>query len=219
MPRLRRVNEAGSLKDRKRGEAMSTISDTSIRETIDKELREHLCVLNLVAETLKDQIATVARIAIKALSGNKKIFFMGNGGSAADAQHLAAELVGRFKAERKALPAIALTTDTSILTALANDYGYESVFSRQITALANSGDVVIGISTSGQSPNVVKGIQTAKDMGCKTIGFTGRDGGEVAKLVDVSLIVPSTETSRIQEAHITIGHILCGLIEQAIVTR
>ncbi len=198
---------------------MPTISDASIRETVDKELREHLCVLSLVAETLKDQIGIAARVAIEAICCHNKILFMGNGGSAADAQHLAAELVGRFKVERKALPAIALTTDASILTALANDYGYDSVFSRQIAALANIGDVVIGISTSGQSPNVIKGIQTAKDLGCKTIGFTGRDGGEVAKLVNVSLIVPSTETSRIQEAHITIGHILCGLIDQAIVAR
>lgn len=185
---------------------------------IKDEITEHMNVINALAVTQSEQISEMALMMLEAIKNGKKIFFMGNGGSAGDAQHLAAELVGRFKAERRALPAIALTTDTSILTALANDYGYEFVFSRQIEALANSGDVVIGISTSGQSPNVVKGIQTAEGMGCKTIGFTGRDGGKVAKLVDLSLIVPSAETSRIQEAHIMIGHILCGLIEQSIVT-
>lgn len=184
---------------------------------IHDEMTEHMNVITALAGSHSEQISEMALLMLEAITNGKKILFMGNGGSAADAQHLAAELVGRFKAERKALAAIALTTDTSILTALANDYGYESVFSRQIAALAHSGDVVIGISTSGQSPNVVKGIQMAKDMGCKTIGFTGRDGGEVAKLVDLSLIVPSGETSRIQEAHIMIGHILCGLIEQTIV--
>ncbi|MCX5706188.1 MAG: SIS domain-containing protein, partial [Candidatus Omnitrophica bacterium] len=139
----------------------------------------------------------------------------GNGGSASDAQHIAAELVGRFRKERKGLAAISLTTNTSILTSLANDYGYDIVFARQIEALAEKFDLAIGISTSGKAKNVALGIKQAKKMGLKTIGLTGGDGGELAKLVDISLIVPSSVTARIQEAHITIGHIICELIEEA----
>lgn len=192
-------------------DSVGTLSDT-----IHKEFREHLSTMQAVAETLHDQVRAVAEIAIEALRDGKKLLLMGNGGSAADAQHIAAELIGRFKAERRALPAIALTTDTSILTAMANDYGYESVFARQIAALATEGDVVVAISTSGNSPNVLRGIEAANEIGCKTIGWTGRDGGALAKLVGLCLIVPSQETSRIQEAHITIGHIVCSLIEQTI---
>lgn len=193
-----------------------TFSKRDMRDKIGDDFREHLSVLGVVAETQAGQIFMIATMLIDALLNNKKILLLGNGGSAADAQHIAAELVGRFNTERRALPAIALTTDTSILTALANDYGYDTVFSRQIAALSNTGDVVIGISTSGKSANILKGIEVAKGIGCKTVGLTGKDGGDLAKLADVCLIVASNETSRIQEAHITIGHILCGLVEQAI---
>jgi D-sedoheptulose 7-phosphate isomerase len=147
---------------------------------------------------------------------NGKVILFGNGGSASDSQHIAAELVGRFKKDRTALAAIALTVNTSVLTSLANDYGYEVVFARQIEALGQKNDVAIGISTSGKAKNVANGLRQAKKMGLKTVALTGGDGGEIAKLAEVSLVVPSPVTARIQEAHITIGHIICELIEQAV---
>lgn len=162
------------------------------------------------------QIIEIAELVIDALKKNGKLIVFGNGGSASDAQHITAELVGRFKKDRAGLAAIALTTNTSILTALANDYGYDVVFARQIEALGQKNDVVLGISTSGKAKNVAAGIKQAKKMGLKTVALTGGDGGDIAKLADVSLLVPSASTPRIQEAHITIGHILCELIEQAI---
>ena len=145
-------------------------------------------------------------------SGGKLLFF-GNGGSAADAQHLAAEFVGRFQIERHALPAIALTTDSSILTAVGNDYGFDQIFARQVQALGRPGDVAIGISTSGNSPNVTGAIKQAAKQDLKTIGLAGKDGGSLAKAVDVSIVVASTNVARVQECHITIGHILCELVE------
>ena len=147
------------------------------------------------------------------LQGGGKILLMGNGGSAADCQHIAAEIVGRYKRERKGLPAIALTTDTSILTSVANDYGFNYIFARQVEAHCNPGDVVIGISTSGSSANVVAGIETAKAAGATTIALIGGKGGKLAELCDLVLDMPSTDTPRIQEAHILVGHILCDLIE------
>ncbi len=149
------------------------------------------------------------------LQNSGKILLMGNGGSAADCQHIAAEIVGRYKRERKGLPAIALTTDSSILTSVGNDYGFNHVFSRQVEALCNEGDVVIGISTSGNSANVVAGIETARGAGAWTVGLTGTGGGRLAELCDVTLTMPSGDTPRIQEAHILIGHILCDLIESS----
>ena len=137
----------------------------------------------------------------------------GNGGSAADSQHIAAEIVGRYKTERKGLPAIALTTDSSSITAIGNDFGYLDVFSRQVEALANKGDVLIGISTGGTSINVVNGLKIGKNLGCKAIGFSGKDGGEFSALCDVNLIVAAEDTPRIQEMHILIGHIICHLID------
>lgn len=142
-----------------------------------------------------------------------KILLMGNGGSAADSQHIAAEIVGRFKKDRKGLPAIALTTDTSILTSVGNDYGYEEIFARQIEALCTKLDMVIGITTSGNSGNVVKAMQKAKRIGAKTIGLTGGSGGKLSDICDQNLIVPSNVTARIQEAHIFIGHCLCEILE------
>lgn len=145
-------------------------------------------------------------------SGNK-LFFFGNGGSAADAQHLAAEFVNRYLLDRPALPAIALTTDTSILTSISNDTEFSDVFSRQLLALGKQGDIAIGITTSGNSPNILKAFEAAKRIGMKTIALVGKDGGEVAKVADLSLIVPSHSTPRIQETHILIGHILCEIVE------
>ena len=185
-----------------------------MQETIKAELKESLEVKNLVLKNLVSQIEKAARWMIETLKGGGKIFFFGNGGSAADAQHLAAELIGRYRKDRKSLPAIALSTDTSILTAVANDYGFETVFAKQIEGLAKSEDLAFGISTSGNSRNVIEGLEKAKEIGCKTIGLLGCDGGRIAEIVDLAIIVPSKATPRIQETHITIGHILCQLIEQ-----
>lgn len=182
---------------------------------IEQLIDEHIAVAQAIQTDCLEDIRQVAAICKTALTGGHKILFMGNGGSAADSQHLAAELVGRFKKERKGLASIALTTDTSILTAVANDYGFDSVFSRQVEALAVAGDVVVGLSTSGNSPNVVKAIQAAKDQGAITVGMAGRQGGKLAGLCDVCIKVPSEVTARIQEGHSLIGHILCQLIEEA----
>jgi D-sedoheptulose 7-phosphate isomerase len=151
-----------------------------------------------------------------ALANGNKLLVMGNGGSAADSQHFVAEIVGRFKMERRALPAIALSTDTSILTAIGNDYGFESIFSRQVEALAASGDIVVGLSTSGNSPNVLKALNLAHDLGCRTVGLLGKDGGSIKPACDLALVVPTTDTPRIQEGHITIIHIVCDLVEKAL---
>lgn len=162
------------------------------------------------------QILEIADVMINCYKKGGKVILFGNGGSASDSQHIAAELVGRFQKDRKALPAIALTTNTSILTAIANDYGYDVVFSRQIEALAQKNDIAIGISTSGKAKNVNLGIRQAKKMGLKTVVLTGGDGGDLAKIADISLVVPSAVTARIQEVHITVGHILCEIVEEAV---
>lgn len=161
-------------------------------------------------------IVKIANAMIYAYKKGGKVVLFGNGGSAADAQHIAAELVGKYKMIRKPLPAIALTTNTSILTACANDYGYETVFTKQIEALVEKDDVVIGISTSGTSPNVIEGIKAAKEKGAITVGFTGEQGSELGNNVDMCLAVPSKDTPRIQESHITAGHIICFLVEKSI---
>ena len=180
---------------------------------IEKELEAHRKVLEQTVAGLQHFIYTAGVIVTEALEAGNKILLCGNGGSAADAQHIAAELTGRYKVERRGLPAIALTTDTSALTAIANDYGYEQVFARQIEALARSGDVIIGISTSGNSPNVVYALERAKEIGCKAIGLSGKGGGEMNNVCDLNIIVPSDDTARIQEMHILIGHILCQLVD------
>lgn len=163
-----------------------------------------------------DEVARAALMLIGAVRAGKKILFFGNGGSAADAQHLAAEFVNRYQMERPGLAAIALTTDTSILTSIANDTTFTEVFSRQIEALGQEGDVAVAITTSGRSPNVIRGVEAARQRGLRTIGLLGKDGGRVKSLVDLPIVVPSDSTSRIQEVHITIGHILCELVEQAL---
>lgn len=185
-----------------------------MQDKIKSELKESIDVKNLILKNLVPQIEKAAHWMIETLKAGNKILFFGNGGSAADAQHLAAELIGRYRKDRRSLPAVALSTDTSILTAVANDYGFETVFAKQIEGLAKQGDLAFGISTSGNSRNVIEGIEKAKEIGCKTIGLLGCDGGRIAEVADLSIIVPSRATPRIQEAHITIGHILCQLIEQ-----
>jgi D-sedoheptulose 7-phosphate isomerase len=185
-----------------------------MQEKIKAELKESVDVKNLVSKNLAPQIETAAKWMIESLKKGNKILVFGNGGSAADAQHIAAELIGRYRKDRKSLSAIALTTDTSILTSLSNDYGFETIFARQVEGLARTGDIAIGISTSGNSRNVLEGIEKAKELGCRTIGLLGCDGGRIADVCDLSITVPCKITPRIQESHITIGHILCGLVEQ-----
>lgn len=185
-----------------------------MRERIKEILLESIQIKEDIMRTGISQILDITQIIIDCLKKSGKVMLFGNGGSAADCQHIAAELIGRFKKDRNGLPAIALTTDTSILTSIANDYGYEIVFAKQIEALGQKNDVAIGISTSGKAKNVAAGIKQAKKMGIKTVALSGGDGGELAKLADTSLLVPSSVTARIQEAHITIGHIICELVEQ-----
>jgi D-sedoheptulose 7-phosphate isomerase len=188
--------------------------DEKMREIVVEELEESANVKIMMAQSLSDKIVNAAEIIIDACRKEKKVLLVGNGGSAADAQHIAAEFVGRFKLERIGLPAIALTTDTSILTALANDYGYDMVFSRQLDALANEGDVLIAITTSGTSPNILKAVEVARSKNVKVIGLTGGGGGKLKDAADLAIIVPTNNTPRIQEAHITIGHIICNLVER-----
>jgi len=185
-----------------------------MRERIKDILLESIQVKEEILRNQIESINQIAELMIDCLKKDGKVFVFGNGGSASDSQHIAAELVGRFKKDRSALAGIALTTNTSILTSIANDYGYEFVFSRQVEALGKKNDVVLGISTSGKAKNVALGIKQAKKMGIKTVIFSGGDGGDIVKLADVSLVVPSKITARIQEAHITIAHIICEMIEQ-----
>ena len=179
------------------------------------EFEEHLKTSQATFESIGHSVEVAAKLCIDCLKNGNKILLFGNGGSAADAQHIAAELVGRYKTERKGLAAIALTTDTSALTAIGNDYGYDRVFDRQVEALANTGDVAIGISTGGSSANVASALKLAKDLDCKTIGFSGRGGGEMNELCDINIVVPAQDTARIQEMHIVIGHTICHLIDLA----
>ncbi|HEX5538150.1 MAG TPA: D-sedoheptulose 7-phosphate isomerase [Methylophilaceae bacterium] len=181
-------------------------------ETLRSALADHQAVMAKL-EALLPQIAAVADVMKSCLKRGNKILLMGNGGSAADSQHIAAEIVGRYKRERRGLPAIALTTDTSILTSVGNDYGFDFIFSRQVEALCAADDVVFGISTSGNSANVVRAMETAKQLGAITVGMLGGSGGKLAALCDHSLVMPSSDTPRIQEAHIFIGHMLCELAE------
>jgi D-sedoheptulose 7-phosphate isomerase len=181
-------------------------------ENLSAALVEHQNVMSKLTALLP-KIAAVADEMRACLQRGGKILLMGNGGSAADSQHIAAEIVGRFKRERRGLPSIALTTDTSIITSVGNDYGFEFIFSRQIEALCTPLDLVIGLTTSGNSPNVVMAIETAKEIGATTVGMTGGTGGKLATLCDFCLIMPSNETARIQEAHIFVGHSLCELLE------
>jgi D-sedoheptulose 7-phosphate isomerase len=186
-----------------------------MQDMINKEFQLHLETMQKVMQTMISDLEKSAQIAIETLKNGNKILLCGNGGSAADAQHIAAELTGRYKVERKGLPAIALTTDTSVLTAIGNDYGYDRVFDRQFEALANKGDMLIGISTSGNSANVMNALKLAKNMECFTLGFSGRTGGYMNEVCDLNLIVPSDNTPRIQEMHILFGHTICQAIDDA----
>jgi len=164
-------------------------------------------------EQLSSVIESIAKLAIKSIESYGKVILFGNGGSASDAQHIAAELVGRYKTTRKGLAAIALTTDTSAITAISNDFGYENVFKRQLEALLDENDLVIGISTSGNSSNVINALEYAKNHGAKVVGFSGSQGGKMNKICDINLVIPSNDTPRIQEMHIFVGHPLCHLID------
>jgi D-sedoheptulose 7-phosphate isomerase len=186
---------------------------TDGRALLIASLEEHLVSLKALVDTKLDQIVQTGELICRTLKAGKKVLLCGNGGSAADAQHIAAELVGRYELHRRAWPAIALTTDTSALTAISNDFGYEEVFARQVEALAETNDVLIAISTSGGSPNVIRAVEKAKECGCKTIALGGGDGGRLASLCDYALIVPSNRTARVQEAHITIGHLWCEMVD------
>lgn len=159
------------------------------------------------------KLIDVIKLVSHAFESGNKIFFFGNGGSAADAQHLAAEFVNRFVMDRPPLPAMALTTDTSILTSISNDDTFDEIFAKQLRALGKEGDVAVGISTSGNSPNIIKAFEVAKEMGMKRVALAGNNGGAISKMADLSLVVPSTSTPRIQEVHILIGHILCEMVE------
>ena len=185
-----------------------------MKDEIRLQLRSHCEVMAAIERDLTPAIESAATLLADALKNGNKLLVMGNGGSAADAQHFAAEIVGRFKLERRALPALALSTDTSILTAVGNDYGFENIFSRQVEAHAAPGDVVLGISTSGNSPNVQLALQKAAQAGCRTLALLGRDGGSIKGVAELSIVVPSDDTPRVQEGHITIIHILCDLVER-----
>ena len=186
---------------------------SSINEQVIKTITESSNLI-LNSRDLSEKIEESINEIIKCFKTGNKIIIFGNGGSAADAQHIVAEFIGRFQKERKSLPAISLTTDSSIITSLSNDYSYEIVFSRQCESLVSKGDVVIGISTSGNSKNVEKGIKTAKSMGAVTIGLLGGDGGIINNVVDIPIVVKSTNTARIQEVHRVIYHIICGIVEE-----
>jgi D-sedoheptulose 7-phosphate isomerase len=188
----------------------------SIATPLLRSLHEHEETIAQLAHHCLPMIQHAAEMIIRALQAGKRLFLCGNGGSAADAQHIAAEFVGRFERERRAYPAIALTTDTSALTAIANDYGIEYMFARQVESLANPEDVLVGISTSGNSPNILAAVKAARRLGCRTIGLTGAQGKRLAALCDVAIVVPSARTARIQEAHITIGHLWCELADLAL---
>jgi len=181
-------------------------------------IADHMAVITGLAEQ-QDMLERIASEMTRAICKGKKVLWCGNGGSAADSQHLAAELMGRFRRERKGLPSIALTTDTSILTAIANDYGYDKVFQRQVEGLCTEGDVVVGISTSGNSRNVCAALETARRMGAITVAFTGRTGGLLSGIADLTLCVSSDDTARIQEAHILCGHMICDFIELTVCER
>lgn len=184
-----------------------------MRKTIADEFESHLQTIQKTIEVLQDDVAKASGMCVNALKNGNKILLFGNGGSAGDAQHIAAELTGRYKTERRGLPGIALTTDTSALTAIGNDYGYDRVFDRQVEALAQSGDILIGISTSGNSKNVINAFKIGKEMGCICIGLSGRDGGGMNEVSDINVVVPSNNTPRIQEMHILIGHTICQIID------
>ena len=187
-----------------------------MKNYIIKQIADSAATKQAILENddLLDTIVTVAQACVEVYRKGKKTILAGNGGSAADAQHIAAELVGRYGFDRPSIPSLALTTDTSNLTAIGNDYGYDKVFSRQLEGMAQEGDLFIGISTSGNSQNIITAFESARDRGVTTVALVGRDGGKMAEMADYAIIIPSNATPRIQESHILIGHILCDIIEK-----
>jgi len=187
-----------------------------VKHYIQRQIAESAATKQAILENgaLLDVIANVAKACVEVYRKGKKTILAGNGGSAADAQHIAAELVGRYGFDRPSIPSLALTTDTSNLTAIGNDYGYDKVFSRQLEGMAQEGDLFIGISTSGNSQNIVNAFESAKTRGVTTVALVGRDGGKMALMADYAIVIPSNITPRIQESHILIGHILCDIIEK-----
>jgi D-sedoheptulose 7-phosphate isomerase len=194
-------------------EKPQTVDHSDIEQIFEREFEQHKSVVEATAMAVRFEFASVVALMEESVRRGGKLLFFGNGGSAADAQHLAAELVIRYKTDRKAIAAIALTTDSSTLTACGNDLGFDALFERQIEALGREGDVAIGISTSGKSPNVLRGLRQARKSGLRTVGLTGGNGGEMASVCDSVIKVPSAVTARIQEMHITIGHMLCAALE------
>jgi D-sedoheptulose 7-phosphate isomerase len=184
-----------------------------MKDMILKEFEAHAATIEKVRNEMQPVIAKACQMAVDTINAGGKILLCGNGGSAADSQHIAAELTGRYKKERNPLPGIALTTDTSAITAIANDYAYEDVFSRQVLALAQAGDLVIGISTTGNSMNVMKAFDAARMKGCKTLGLSGKSGGKFEGSCDLNVVIPSNDTARIQEMHIMVGHMICQAID------
>lgn len=185
-----------------------------MREEIKAQFQAHCQVIAALERDLSPALESAVSLLVSALAAGNKLLVFGNGGSAADAQHFAGEIVGRFKLERRALPAIALSTDTSILTAVGNDYGFDQIFARQVEAHARPGDVLVGISTSGNSTNVRLALEAGAKLGCRSVALLGKDGGSIKDVAELSLIVPSSDTPRIQEGHITMIHILCDLVER-----
>ena len=190
--------------------------DNSRADVLARSLEEHLKTIQALIDSRLAEIEAAGSLIWDALKSGNKILLCGNGGSAADAQHIAAELVGRYEQQRRAFPAISLTTDTSALTAVSNDYGYEEVFARQVEALAVAGDVLIAISTSGKSLSVIKAADQARALGCRTIALTGCSGEPLTSHCDLAVVVPSDRTSRVQEAHITIGHLWCEIVDKVV---
>ena len=183
-------------------------------EDIEIQLQESIDTKKALLSTHLDVVKKIADAIVRAFKNGRRLYLIGNGGSAADAQHIAGELIGRFKMNRRPLPAVALTTDTSVMTALANDFGYDTCFARQAEALVSPGDVILALSTSGNSKGILNAVQVARERGAVAIGFTGKDGGLLKDVVDICLKIPSNNTPRIQEWHITVGHILCSIVEK-----
>jgi D-sedoheptulose 7-phosphate isomerase len=188
-----------------------------MKSIIENEFNEHAKAIKDTVKVAINDIENAAKICIECLKNGNKILIFGNGGSAADAQHIAAEIIGRYKTDRKGLAAIALTTDSSVLTAISNDFGYSEIFTRQVEALARPGDTLIGISTGGSSQNVVNALKIAKNIQCQTIGLSGKDGGKFNTICDVNIVAKAQDTARIQEMHILIGHTICHLIDNAFI--
>lgn len=184
------------------------------RTQVEQRFRESGEVKDQFVQTYADSIVKVAGLIVASIHAEGKIFLFGNGGSATDASHIAAEFVGRYDRDRVPLPALALSTDTAVITCIANDYDYADIFARQISGLGRKGDIAIALSTSGNSPNVLKAVEVARNLGLITVAWTGKDGGKLASLVDYPFVVPSKVTARIQECHITLGHVLCELVEE-----